>query len=179
MEGYIGEIRLFGGNFAPLGWVFCDGTNYSLAEYTAAFSILGTTFGGDGQSNFAVPDLRGRVAVGTGQGTGLTAIDLGQTGGSETVTMTSAQMPAHTHPASATITFPCYSDEGDTGSPTGNIPAGVSGAYSTQAPDTNIAPAAITGSISVVGSSLPFSIIQPVLSTNYIICLDGIYPPRN
>ncbi|MDQ1095201.1 MULTISPECIES: phage tail protein [Chryseobacterium] len=179
MEGYIGEIRLFGGNFAPLGWVFCDGTKYSLAEYTAAFTLLGTTFGGDGQTTFAVPDLRGRVAVGTGQGTGLTAINLGQTGGSETVTMTSAQMPLHSHAAAATITFPCFSDEGDTGSPTGNILAGLSGAYSTQAPDTTIAPAAITGSISVVGSSIPFSIIQPVLSTNYIICLEGYFPPRD
>jgi microcystin-dependent protein len=179
MEGYIGEIRLFGGNFAPLGWVFCDGTKYSLSEFTAAFSILGTTFGGDGQNNFAVPDLRGRVAVGTGQGAGLSAINLGQNGGSESVTMTSAQMPAHSHTAAATITFPAYSDEGDTGSPTGNILAGLPGAYSTQAPDTNIAPAAIAGSISVVGGNLPFGIIQPVLVTNYIICLEGIYPPRN
>ncbi|WP_294215367.1 tail fiber protein [uncultured Chryseobacterium sp.] len=179
MEGYIGEIRLFGGNFAPLGWVFCDGTKYSLAQYTAAFSILGTTFGGDGQTNFAVPDFRGRVAVGTGLGAGLTPITLGQTGGTENVTMTSAQMPAHSHAASATITFPCYSDEGDTGSPTGNILGGLPGAYSSQAPDTNMAPAAIAGNISVVGGNLPFRIVQPILATNYIICLDGYYPPRD
>ncbi|MDQ1099138.1 phage tail protein [Chryseobacterium sp. SORGH_AS_1048] len=108
MEGYIGEIRLFGGNFAPLGWVFCDGTKYSLAEYTAAFTLLGTTFGGDGQTTFAVPDLRGRVAVGTGQGTGLTAINLGQTGGSETVTMTSAQMPLHSQCGSGNHYIPLF-----------------------------------------------------------------------
>ena len=93
--------------------------------------------------------------------------------------MTSAQMPAHTHTASATIAFPCYSDGGDTGSPTGNILGGLSGAYSTLAPDTNMAPAAIAGNISVVGSNLPFSIVQPVMPTNYIICLEGYYPPRD
>lgn len=178
MEGYIGEIRLFGGNFAPLGWAFCDGTLYSIAEYTTVYSILGTTFGGDGRVTFAVPDLRGRIAVGTGQGAGLSPIDLGETGGTETVTMTSAQMPAHTHTAAATIAFPCFSDEGNTGSPAGNILAGSEAAYSTQAPDTFIAPATTTGSISSVGSNVPFSIVQPVLATNYIICLEGYYPPR-
>ncbi|SHF14642.1 phage tail protein [Chryseobacterium takakiae] len=178
MEGYIGEVRLFGGNFAPLGWAFCDGTLYSIAEYTAAFSILGTTFGGDGRVQFGVPDLRGRVAVGTGQGAGLSIIDLGEVGGTETVTMTTAQMPPHSHTAAATITFPCFSDEGNTGSPAGNVLAGSEAAYSTQASDTFIAPATTTGSISAVGSNAPFSIIQPVLATNYIICLEGIYPPR-
>lgn len=178
MEGYIGEIRLFGGNFAPLGWAFCDGTLYSIAEYTTAFSIVGTTYGGNGQTTFAVPDLRGRIAVGTGQGAGLTAIDLGETGGTETVTMTSAQMPAHSHTAAATIAFPSFSDEGNTGSPAGNVLAGSATAYSTQAPDTFIAPATTTGSISAVGSNIPFNIIQPVLATNYIICLEGIYPSR-
>lgn len=179
MEGYIGEIRLFGGNFAPLGWAFCDGTLYSISEYTAAFSIVGNTYGGNGQSTFGVPDLRGRVAVGAGQGAGLSPIDLGEIGGTETVTMTTAQMPAHSHTASATITFPCFSDEGNTGSPAGNLLAGLPGAYSSLAPDTTVAPAATSGSLSVIGSNMPFSIVQPVLATNYIICLEGIYPPRN
>lgn len=178
MEGYIGEIRLFGGNFAPRGWAFCNGTLYSIAQYTAAFSIIGTTYGGNGQSNFAVPDLRGRVAVGTGQGAGLTAINLGQIGGRETVTMTTAQMPAHTHTASATITFPCFSDEGNTASPSGNIPAASPAAYSTLAPDTFISPASTTGSLTPAGMNVPFSIVQPILATNYIICLEGIYPSR-
>lgn len=179
MEGYIGEIRLFGGNFAPLGWAFCDGTLYNISEYTAAFSIVGNTYGGNGQNTFGVPDLRGRVAVGAGQGAGLSPIDLGEMGGTETVTMTTAQMPAHSHTASATITFPCFSDEGNTGSPAGNLLAGLPGAYSSLAPDTTIAPAATSGSSSVIGSNMPFSIVQPVLATNYIICLEGIYPPRN
>lgn len=108
MEGYIGEVRLFGGNFAPLGWAFCDGTLYSISQFEAVYTILGTTFGGDGRNTFGVPDLRGRVAVGTGQGAGLTPIDLGEVGGTETVTMTTAQMPAHSHTAAATIAFPCF-----------------------------------------------------------------------
>lgn len=179
MEGYIGEIRLFAGNFAPLGWVFCDGTKYSISMYSAVYSILGTTYGGDGQTTFAVPDLRGRVAVGTGQGAGLSNITLGQVGGAETVTMTTAQMPMHTHTAMATIAFPAFSEAGDTGVPSGTILGGLQGAYSTQQADTNIAPAAASGSLSVVGSGIPFPIVQPVMAANYIICIEGYYPPRN
>lgn len=179
MEGYIGEVRLFAGNFAPGGWAFCDGSSQSIAVYTAAYSILGTTFGGDGQTTFNLPDLRGRVAVGTGTGQGLQNIVLGQAAGTENVTLTTAQMPGHTHAASATISFPAYSDAGDSGSPSGNILAGLTGAYSTQAADTHVAPAATTGTTSIVGSNVPFSILQPVLAANYIICLEGIFPSRN
>ena len=179
MEGYIGEIRLFAGNFAPLGWAFCDGTEYSISMYEAPFVILGTTYGGNGQTTFAVPDLRSRIAVGTGTGAGLTNVSLGQAGGSESTVMTTAQMPAHNHPASSTIGFPAYSDSGDTGSPSGTILGGLQGAYSTQPADTHIAPATTTGSLSVVGSNMPFGIIQPVLAANYIICLEGIFPSRN
>lgn len=179
MEGYIGEVRLFAGNFAPGGWAFCDGSLQSIAVYTAAYSIIGTIYGGDGQSTFKLPDLRGRIAVGAGQGAGLARIELGQSGGAENVTLTTAQMPTHTHASTATISFPSYSDAGNTGSPTGNILAGLDGAYSTQAADTHIAPAAAPGSITNVGSNIPFSILQPVLAANYIICLEGIFPSRN
>ncbi|MDF2934568.1 MAG: phage tail protein [Chryseobacterium sp.] len=179
MEGYIGEVRLFAGNFAPMGWAFCDGTKYSISMYEATYAILGTIYGGDGQSTFAVPDLRGRVAVGTGTGAGLSGISLGESGGSESVTMTSAQMPAHNHSAIATIAFPAYSDAGDTGSPSGTVLGGLQGAYSTQAADTHVAPATTNGSLSIVGGSTPFEIIQPVLATNYIICLEGIFPSRS
>lgn len=178
MEGYIGEIRLFAGNFAPRGWFFCDGTLYSIANYSAAFSILGTTYGGDGQANFGVPDLRGRVAIGTGQGVGLQNITLGQVGGTESVTMNTLQMPMHTHNAIATIAFPAFSDGGDTGSPSATILGGLQGAYSTQPGDTNISPAAVSGALSSTGNGLPFEIIQPVLAANYIICFEGIYPSR-
>ncbi|MGO4708981.1 phage tail protein [Chryseobacterium sp. 2TAF14] len=179
MEGYIGEIRLFAGNFAPLGWAFCDGTLYSIAVYSTVYSILGTTYGGDGKTTFGVPDLRGRVAVGTGQGAGLPNIELGEAGGTETVTMTTAQMPMHTHTGTATIAFPAFSEAGDTGIPSGTILGGLQGAYSTQQADTNIAPATVSGNLSAVGSAVPFSIVQPVMAANYIICLEGYYPPRS
>lgn len=178
MEGYIGEIRLFAGNFAPRGWFFCDGTEYSIANYSTLFSILGTTYGGDGQTTFGLPDLRGRVAVGTGQGAGLQNITLGQVGGTENVTMNTSQMPMHTHNAMATIAFPAFSEGGETGSPSGTILGGLQGAYATQPADTNIAPATASGALSAVGSGNPFEILQPVLAANYIICCEGIYPSR-
>ena len=105
---FIGQITLFAGNFAPRGWAFCNGQLLSIAQNTALFSILGTTYGGNGQTTFALPDLRGRVPVHAGQGPGLSNYDLGQQGGAESVTLTTAQMPAHTHPANANasrITF--------------------------------------------------------------------------
>src|SRR5215813_11201348 len=166
MEGYIGEVRLFAGNFAPLGWAFCDGTLYSIATYSATFAILGTIYGGDGQVTFAVPDLRGRIAVGTGTGLGLSNIVLGQKGGTESVTMTTAQMPAHTHAAMATINFPAYSEGGGEATPSGSILGGMQSAYSSQAADTHVAPAAVNGSLSIVGGNTPFEIIQPVMAAN-------------
>jgi len=179
MEGYIGEVRVFAGNFAPRGWAFCDGSSISIAEYSTVFAILGTTFGGDGQVTFNLPDLRGRLAVGTGTGLGLGNIELGQAAGTENVSLTTAQMPSHSHPATATIAFPATTLAGNTGIPTNMILASLAGAYSTQPADTHVAPAATTGTTSLVGSNIPFSILQPVLTTNYIICLEGIFPSRN
>lgn len=179
MEGYIGEIRLFAGNFAPRGWAFCDGSLQSIAVYTAAYSIIGTTYGGDGQTTFALPDFRGRSAVGTGQGLGLSNIELGQIAGVESVTMTTAQMPAHTHIATAVTTMQAYSSTDTNGSPDGAVLAALTQAYSTQSPDSTLKP--VTGAItlSVAGSGIPFSVIQPVNALNYIVCLEGIYPSRN
>ena len=97
VEPYIAEIVLFGGNFAPRGWAFCDGSLLSIAQNTALFSLLGTTYGGNGQTTFALPDLRGRVAIHAGQGPGLTPRDLGESFGTEQVTLTVAQLPAHSH----------------------------------------------------------------------------------
>src|SRR3954471_16909667 len=102
MDGTIGEIRLFAGNFAPRNWAFCNGQLMPIAQNTALFSILGTTFGGNGQTTFGLPDFRGRVSVGTGQGTGLTNHDLGEQSGTENVTLSTAQMPAHTHTIAVT-----------------------------------------------------------------------------
>lgn len=179
MEGFLGEIRLFGGNFAPDSWAFCDGRSYSVHTYQVLYSILGTKYGGDGINDFKVPDLRGRVAIGVGAGTDLPIIKLGDKGGAELQTMTFDQMPIHTHIASASIAYPAYSHEGDTGSPQGSYLAGLYGAYSTELPDTHMSPALNEGKLSNTGSGLPFSIIQPVTALNYIICIEGYYPVRS
>ncbi|WP_202393922.1 phage tail protein [Flavobacterium sp. HBTb2-11-1] len=179
MEGYLGEIRLFGGNFAPRGWAFCNGATIDIANNDALYALLGTTYGGDGQNTFKLPDLQGRVPVGTGQGTGLPNIILGQIGGTENVTMTINQMPSHTHIAAGSLAIPADNANGELASPTGNILAGLPQAYSTQGFDTDLKVENATVAVQNAGSSIPFSIIQPYLATNYIICVQGIFPSRN
>ncbi|WDF57773.1 tail fiber protein [Flavobacterium sp. KACC 22758] len=180
MEGYLGEIRLFGGNFAPRGWMFCNGATLSIANYEAVYVLLGTIYGGDGQTTFKLPDLQGRIPVGTGQGPGLPNVVIGQIGGTESVTMSTAQMPGHTHVAGVgTLTIPTCSTTGNTASPTNNILAGSDKAYTAEAPDGNLKPEITSITVGVAGASQPFDIIQPSLSTNYIICVEGIFPTRN
>src|SRR5262245_42833413 len=118
MDSFIGSIILFAGNFAPRGWAFCQGQILSIAQNTALFSILGTTYGGNGQTTFALPDLRGRVPIGTGQGPGLSNIDLGEQSGSENVTLLASNMPPHTHDY-----IPAASQTGSSDSPVGLVPA--------------------------------------------------------
>lgn len=177
MEGTIGEIRLFAGNFAPRAWAFCDGSLQSIAQNTACFSILGTTYGGNGQTTFALPDLRGRLPVGAGQGPGLSPYQLGQVSGMESVTLTVQTIPPHAHGMFASAD-----------PPTQNSAQGASLATNgraTNPPMPNIYAAgetnqvAMGSSTSVVGSGSPFSIVQPILGLNYIICLEGIFPSRN
>lgn len=170
---------MFGGNFAPGAWGFCDGSLQSIAVYTALFSIIGTTYGGDGQTTFALPDFRGRIPVGTGQGPGLSLYDLGETAGSETVTMTTLQMPIHTHPSAVKFSVKASSELGTTPDPTNNIPANLTGAFTTDAPDTSIAPFTSQVTLNPTGANVPFSVMQPYLAVNYIICMEGIYPSRN
>ena len=190
MEGTIGEIRMFAGNFAPRNWALCQGQLMSISQNTALFSILGTTYGGNGQTTFALPDLRGRAPIGQGQGPGLTNISLGEVSGTETVTLLTTQMPAHTHTATATVTGTetpgCFEDNGTTDSPAGAYPAiSPSGAnnYRTGTPDgamgsSNIS-ATATVTIGISGNSQPVPIRNPYLGMNYIICLFGIFPSRN
>lgn len=181
MEGTIGEVRLFAGNFAPMYWQFCDGSTLSIGEYDALYALIGTTYGGDGVQTFKVPDLRSRIPIGTGQGPGLPNVVLGQASGSEQVSMSTLQMPSHTHAVAtpATLSLPAYIGGTTTSSPTGAVLAGLAGAYSTSDPDTSLKaqPAAVT--IGATGGGQPFSIIQPYLATNYIICVMGIFPSRN
>lgn len=174
-EPFIGEIRMFAGNFAPRGWAFCDGSLLSIASNSALFSILGTTYGGNGQTTFALPDLRGRVPLHPGQGPGLTPRVLGEQGGTENVTLLQTQMPAHNHVLHAS------NAQGDSVGPEGAVSAVIletSGAplngYSTQ-PNTTMNPQAI----STAGGSQPHANMQPYTAVNFIIALVGIYPSHN
>jgi microcystin-dependent protein len=171
MEGYIAQIIMFAGTFAPRNWAFCQGQIMSIAQNTALFSILGTTYGGNGQTTFALPDLRGRVPVGTGQGPGLSNYVLGEVIGSESVTLSVQNLPAHNHPILAN------GGEGGNALP--------SGAYMGKSPNDNLyAPTTDNTTMGpqmcgLTGNNQPVSIIQPVLGMNYVICLYGIFPSRN
>ena len=162
---YIGEIRMFGGNFAPSGWMFCDGAIVAIAENDTLFNLIGTTYGGDGQSTFALPDLRGRVPVHQGSG-----FALAQSAGTETVTLTSSQLPAHTHPLVVST------DTTATLNPSGNV----LGAPLTATPFFAATPtlALAQQSITATGGSQPHSNVQPYLCINFIISLFGIYPSQ-
>jgi microcystin-dependent protein len=171
-DGFIGEIRMFAGNFAPKNWAFCQGQILSIAQNTALFSILGTTYGGNGTTTFALPDLSGRVPVGVGQGPGLTPRQLGEINGTETVTLTTAQMPMHNHTVNAVTT------EGNQNLPTGNLPANTK-TLDKEYSDANTNTTMKSTMVNPAGGSQPFSVMQPSLGMNYIICLYGVYPARN
>jgi microcystin-dependent protein len=164
-QPYVGEIRMFGGNFAPAGWMFCEGQLLPIAENETLFQLLGTTYGGDGQENFALPDLRGRIPIHQGNN-----FILAETGGAEEVTLTVQQIPSHTHPFLGT------NNNASTTSPANNVPAVVATfgvtPYGADAPKTNLAPQ----SISSVGGSQPHSNFQPYLCIDFIISLFGIFP---
>jgi len=171
-EQFIGEIKFVGFNFAPAGWALCDGSLLRIANNTALFSLLGTTYGGDGVTTFALPDLRGRLPVGVGQGAGLTNRDLGQTGGAEQVTLTAEQMPAHSHSLNAS------SAVANSTSPGGNLLAETKNpgkeTYSTAGASATLNPAAIGSA----GSGQPHENMPPFLTLNCIIALTGIFPAR-
>jgi microcystin-dependent protein len=168
-DPYLGEIVLFAGNFAPVGYALCEGQILPISQNTALFSILGTTYGGDGIETFALPDLRGRVPLGQGQGPGLEPYDLGQVGGTEDVTLTTNQIPTHTHPVEAS------SAEEGTNRPSGAVPA-QGGVYAT-APDGSTPMNA--GMIGATGGSQSHENRQPYLTLNFIIAMQGIFPSRN
>jgi microcystin-dependent protein len=170
MDAYIGEIRMFGGNFAPAGWEFCQGQLLSIAENDALFALIGTTYGGDGQTTFALPDLRGRIPIHAGQGPGLTNRVIGQVLGVESVTLTASQI-AHTH------LLRVSNASGTTTDPTNAFLA-------KQAASLNVygdAPAVALNSqtIGTAGGSQPHENRQPFLAINFIISLYGVFPSQN
>ena len=172
VETFLGEIRMFAGNFAPTGWAFCQGQLLPIAQNQALFALLGTTYGGNGTTTFALPDLRGRVPVGFGQGLGLSNKDLGQQFGSETVTLTTAQMPAHSHTVNAVTT------EGNQNLPTNSLPANTK-TLDKEYSDANANTTMKATMVNPTGGNQPFGVTQPSLGVNFIIALQGIYPSRN
>jgi microcystin-dependent protein len=168
---YIGEIRIFAGNFAPAGWMFCEGQLIPISENDALFVVLGTTYGGDGQETFALPDFRGRMPMHVGTGTGLSARILGETGGVEQVTLTTAQIPQHTHP------FLASTDPGGAITPAGNV-FGSGASVQVFRPAIANQPAAAT-TIGPQGGSQPHDNMHPYICINYIISLFGIFPSPN
>jgi microcystin-dependent protein len=164
---YIGEIRLFAGNFAINGWAFCDGSLLPISEYETLFNLIGTTYGGDGQSTFGLPDLRGRVPVHQGTGSGLSPVGLGQMGGVETVTLSSNQIPNHTHSVLAS------SDAASTNVPSSGV---VLASPSYNAYRAGVPGAALNAPVPSVGGSQAHTNMQPFLAINYIISLFGVYP---
>ncbi|BDH60583.1 tail Collar domain-containing protein [Lysinibacillus sp. PLM2] len=169
MDSYVGEIRLFAGNYAPQGWALCHGQMLYIAENELLFSLIGTTYGGDGQTTFALPDFRGRVVLSQGQNpTTGTNYTLGEKAGTETVTLSVDQLPNHTHGVQAS------SSSATVSSPENAYWASFA-QYSTQAPNGKMNPAAVSG----VGGSVPHNNMMPYLSMNYIISLYGIYPQES
>jgi microcystin-dependent protein len=168
---YLGEILLFAGNFAPVGWAICDGALLSISQNTALFSILGTTYGGDGRTNFALPDLRGRVPVGFGQGSGLSSYVEGQAGGEETHQLSVNEMPSHNHSAGAD------NGRGTSATPVGNLPAiNNEGIQHYGASNNSAMNAAAIGNS---GGGQSHNNMQPYLALNYIIALQGVFPSRS
>lgn len=168
MEPFLGQIQAFGFNFAPRGWAYCNGQLLAISQYSALFSLLGTQYGGDGRTTFALPDLRGRNGLHFGQGPGLSNIVMGERGGAETLTITVAQMPSHNHALAA-------KEEGTSDSPNGAFIAG----DGTNAFDFNSNTVMANASIGNTGGNQPLNIQNPFLGINYCIALEGIYPSRN
>ncbi len=171
MDPFVAEIRIFPFNFAPKGWAFCDGQILPLSQNTALFSLLGTTYGGDGKSNFALPNMQGNAPMHPGQGPGLSLHDLGETGGRDTVTLLESEIPSHSHALRADT-----ADAADTNipSPTASFALSTGGALYQTSANTQLAGQALAPA----GGDQPHNNMQPYLTLNFCIALQGVYPPR-
>ena len=191
MEDFIGTVQAFAFNFTPRGWLACNGQLLSIAQYQTLFSLLGTMYGGDGRTTFALPDLRGRSPLSQGAGPGLTDRKIGSHGGTETNFIQVSQLPPHNHVtdfngqgAVATVNIPSVNDDGTSEETEGNILANSANSYAApSAADTNLSPfnAALGGTAQSqnTGNGQAVNNMQPFLTLNYCICVEGIYPPRN
>lgn len=169
-DNFVGEIRAVGFNFAPNGWALCQGQLLSISQNTALFSLLGTNFGGNGTSNFGLPNLQGSVPMDYGNGAGLTPRNLGDTGGESTVTLIDSEIPAHLHAINGD------SDDATTTNAAGALPAVTT--RPTYAAASTLGPVLNSGTIELMGGSQPHNNMQPTLVVSYIIALTGIFPPR-
>ena len=167
---YLGEIIVFGGNFAPAGWLFCDGTLLAISQFDALFALIGTTYGGDGQTTFALPDLRGRVPIHFGTGPSGTTYTMGEMAGTEYETLISTQIPAHHHAGR------CQTDNAVSSNPQGNYWASQPVLYPYQNAAANVSMQA--GLLGTAGGSQPHENMQPFLALNFIIAVEGIFPSQ-
>lgn len=170
-DPFVAEIRIFPFNFAPKGWAWCDGQLLPLSQNTALFSLLGTTYGGNGKSNFALPDLQGRAPMHPGQGPGLSLHDLGETGGSETVSLLESEIPAHSHVLRASL------DDADLAIPTPSRSLAKSSANLYDTSTSGLNPMAPEG-LPPAGGDQPHNNMQPYLTFYFCIALQGVFPPR-
>ncbi|MBU7315156.1 phage tail protein [Paenibacillus oleatilyticus] len=173
MDSFLGEITMFAGNFAPKGWAFCNGQLIPIAQNTPLFSILGTQYGGDGKTTFALPNLQGAAPMHWGNGPGLTPRNIGQSGGSRTVTLLTSQLPAHTHLVNSAAMGSGTTVEGMLWAKTpGRVGGAAYGGFTNSVPMH-------PGAVQSAGGSQPHNNMQPYLAIHFIICLNGMFPPRD
>lgn len=181
-EPFIGEIKIFAFDFAPVGYAYCAGQTLSIAQNTALFALIGTIYGGNGQTTFMLPNLQGRMPIGQGQGPGLPLYTIGQQSGVPTTTLTSNNLPPHVHPAQGiTVAMPVATTGGDTDSPAGAFLALTTGDFysSVSTPGNHTGALTVSGQTGTAGAGQPFSIMNPYLALNFCIATVGIFPSRN
>jgi microcystin-dependent protein len=183
MDEYIGIIKIFAGNFAPRGWAMCNGQLLPISQYSAVFSLLGTTYGGDGITTFALPNLQSRAPIGMGQGPGLSYRTQGEVAGTESNTLLVSNIPPHNHPATLSVNNTDAGQGAATPGASIATPGTLTGrtftatlGYNTATPNTALNQASVT--TAPIGQGLPVNNMQPFIAMNYIICLEGIYPSR-
>lgn len=187
MEEFLGIIKAFGGNFAPRGWLFCNGQLVGVQQNQALFAILGTTYGGNGQTTFGIPDLRGRSPIGWGQGPGLSNYVIGQSSGTEQISILQSNMPPHNHLATSALTLTASNGAATNSTPVaGNSLAAASDVngdpakiYNATAPTVALNGGSVLTTVGLTGNGVPISILQPTLAISYIICTEGVFPSRN